>query len=117
MRNTRTALAAAAAALVSTLPAHAQQQVQGFAAERLQLSAPGSAWLVLDDLKSQGLGGAVSLSFGYAHRPLVIQAPNAAPGLAVVEHQAFADVGFAISYARFQLYTHLSSPLYVSGKS
>lgn len=116
MRNISNGLAAAAA-LAWALPAGAQQQAAGFAAERLYLSAPGGTWFVLDDLSSHGaLLGAVSLTLGYAHRPLVVQPPGSATRLAVVRHQTFADVGLALGLDRFRLYAHLSSPLYVAGQ-
>src|SRR5258708_12044189 len=60
--------------------ARAQQQAQGFAVERLYQSAPGAGWIVMDDLSLHGgLGGALSLSPGYAHRPLQVPSPDAAP--------------------------------------
>ncbi len=93
----------------------AQQQAQGFAVERLYQSAPGAGWLVMDDLSLHGgLGGALSLSLGYAHRPLY---PGSPDGLAVVQHQAFASVAMAVTYDRFRLHAAFSSPLYVSGRS
>ena len=85
---------------------------QGFAVERLYQSAPGGGWLVMDDLDLQGgLGGAVSLTIGYARRPLQVRS------LEVVQSQAFANIGLAVTYSRFRLYTNLSSPLYVAGQS
>src|SRR3984957_8484784 len=51
--------------------ADAQQQPSGFAVERLYQSAPGGGWFVMDDLDMTGrLGGAVSLTSGYARNPL-----------------------------------------------
>lgn len=117
MRNTRIALAAAASAASLALPAAAQTPAEGFAVERLVLSAPGSAWFALDDLAwPGGIGGALSLSLGYASRPLAIQPAGGGPALAVVEHQAFADVGLAVAADRFRLSAHFASPFYVAGR-
>src|ERR1700722_8370307 len=55
----------------SVMLADAQQQPSGFAVERLYQSAPGGGWFVMDDLDMTGrLGGAVSLTSGYARNPL-----------------------------------------------
>jgi len=98
--------------------ARAQQQAEGFAVERLYQSAPGAGWLVMDDLSLHGgLGGGVSLSLGYAHRPLQVTSPDGAQSLAVVQHQAFARVALAVSYDRYRLDASFSSPLRVSGRS
>lgn len=118
MRNTSAVVLVAASAIASTQRAHAQRPVDGFASERLFLSAPGAGFIVLDDLRwEDGLGGALSLSLGYAHRAVVIRSSDGATTLPVVEHQTLADLGVAVSYDRFRLYTHLSSPLYVAGRS
>ena len=59
-----------AAAVLCAASASAQQPT-GFALERLYPSAPGGGWFVMDDLNiGGGLGGAVSLTSGYAHNPL-----------------------------------------------
>lgn len=120
MRNISSfAIAATVIAGAAWAPeARARQQAQGFAVERLDQSAPGDGWFVMDDLNLYGaFGGAASLTLGYAHAPLRIQSPAGAPGLAVVLHQTFASVALAVSYNRFRLYTNFSSPLYVSGQS
>jgi len=110
MRNTRRALVLLA--VVAPSLAAAQQAEKGFAVERLRLSPPGSAWLVMDGIEWPAApGGAASLSAGYAHRPLAIG------GLGVVEHEALFDVGLAVSYDRFRLDAHFASPLYVAGRS
>ncbi len=98
--------------------ARAQQQAQGFAVERLYQSAPGAGWIVMDDLSLHGgLGGALSLSLGYAHRPLQVTSPDGAQSLDVVRHQTFARVALAVTYDRYRVYASFSSPLYVSGRS
>ena len=108
---------AASLAICLALPAAAQQPVQGFATERLSLAAPGSVWIAADDLSwSDGLSGALSVSAGYAHHPFEVSSAGSA-SLPVVAHQTFADFGFALSFDRVRLYTHLSSPLYVAGQS
>jgi hypothetical protein len=92
--------------------AQQRQEVPGFASERLYLSAPGSIWFVMEDLTwPERLAGAASLTLGYSHRPLEIQ------GLAVVRHQAFADIGLAVTKDRFRLYARFASPIYVAGQS
>jgi hypothetical protein len=95
-----------------------QQQAQGFAVERLRQAAPGSGWFVMDDLGWHGgLGGAISLTLGYAHRPLQVSSPDGTQSLDVVKHQTFASIALAVSYDRFRLHAILSSPLYISGQS
>jgi hypothetical protein len=101
-----------------TEPANAQQQPAGFAVERLYQSAPGGGWFVMDDLDiSGGLGGAVSVTSGYARNPLVVTAPDGKQWLEVVSEQAFLDVGGAVTYVRFRGYINLPMPLVVNGTS
>ena len=103
-------------ALASAPAARAQQQAQGFAIERLVQSAPGAGWIAMDDLELKGgLGGAVGLTLGYAHGPLVIDSPGA-PSLAVVRHQTSAELAFAVTWDRFRLRASFSSPIYVAGQ-
>src|SRR5215475_13472065 len=74
-RHTHACAFLAGFVLLSLWPpsAGAQQEVAGFAVERLYESAPGAGWFVMDDLDISGrLGGAVSLSSGYARNPLLI---------------------------------------------
>ena len=98
--------------------ADAQQQPSGFAVERFYQSAPGGGWFVMDDLDISGrLGGAVSLTSGYARNPLVITSPDGKQKLAVVSAEAFVDVGGAVTYNRFRGYINLPTPLLVSGTS
>jgi hypothetical protein len=98
--------------------ADAQQQAAGFAVERLYQSAPGGGWFVMDDLDISGrLGGAVSLTSGYARNPLVITGPDGKQKLAVVSEEAFVDIGGAITYDRFRGYINFPMPLLVSGTS
>src|ERR1700733_4282897 len=98
--------------------ADAQQQPSGFAVERLYQSAPGGGWFVMDDLDISGrLGGAVSLSSGYARSPLVITGPDGSQKLAVVSEEAFVDIGGAITHDRFRGYLNFPMPLLVTGTS
>jgi hypothetical protein len=98
--------------------ADAQQQEAGFAVERLYLSAPGAGWFVMDDLDIGGrLGGAVSLTSGYARNPLVIADPDSKQTLAVVSEEAFLDIGAAVTYNRFRGYIDFPMPLELSGTS
>lgn len=98
--------------------AAAQQQPAGFAVERFYQSAPGAGWFVMDDLDISGrLGGAISLTSGYARNPLVITGPDGKQELAVVKEQAFLDIGAAVTHDRFRGYINFPMPLLVSGTS
>jgi hypothetical protein len=100
------------------LLAQAQQQAAGFAVERLYQSAPGAGWFVMDDLDISGrLGGAVSLTSGYARNPLVITGPDGKQKLAVVSEEAFVDFGAAITHDRLRAYINFPIPLLLSGTS
>lgn len=99
-------------------PAGAQQQTQGFAVERFYPSAPGGGWFVMDDLNiGGGLGGALSLSGGYARNPFAATTPGSAQQQALVSSEAFVDLGAAITYGRFRLYLNLPLPVSVTGNS
>jgi len=92
------------------------QQAQGFALERFYPSAPGGGWFVMDDLDMHGgLGGALSLTAGYAHDPLVVT--DGTQHVGVVADQGFFDLGAAVTYDRYRLYLDLSSPLVIRGES
>jgi len=98
--------------------AEAQQQAAGFAVERLYQSAPGAGWFVMDDLDISGrLGGAISLTSGYARNPLVIKGPDGEQKLAVVSEEAFVDFGAAITHDRLRAYINFPTPLLLSGTS
>jgi hypothetical protein len=91
--------------------AHAQS-AQGFAVERYYASAPGAGWLVMDDLDiDRQLSGALSLTLGYAHDPLVVS------GTSIVEHEAFSDISAAVSFRRVRVYASFTSPLAIIGDS
>jgi hypothetical protein len=98
--------------------ASAQTQVQGFAVERLYLSAPGAGWFVMDDLDMHaGLGGAIALTGGYARMPVRVPVPGSASRLALVSDQSSVDIGVAASYERFRLSLDFGSPLVSRGES
>jgi hypothetical protein len=100
-----------------SMPAEAQQ-AGGFALERLYTSAPGGGWIVMDDLDIGGrLGGAVSLTSGYARNPLVITGPDGTQTLAVVSTDAFVDFGLAATYNRYRVYANLTMPMSLTGDS
>jgi hypothetical protein len=108
--------------IVSARPAPAQQQApqqtQGFAVERFYPSAPGGGWFVMDDINiSGGLGGAVSLTGGYARNPLEVTSPGNTPQLALVSGESFVNIGAAITYDRFRVYLNIPVPLSVTGNS
>ncbi len=99
-------------------PAPAQQQTTGFAVERFYPSAPGSGWFVMDNINiSGGLGGAISLTGGYARNPLEITNPGGTQRLALVSGESFVDIGAAVTYDRFRMYLNIPVPLTVTGNS
>ena len=111
-------IAACALSLSFAWESRAQVAAEGFAVERLNPAAPGSLWLVMDDLKLDGpLGGGVSLVTGYARHPLRVSAPGSAGTLSVVSSEAFVDVGLAILYDRFRFTLDVPDPMYLSGQS
>lgn len=111
-------LAAVAALTMGTRRADAQQQAQGFALDRLYLSAPGGGWFVMDTLDMHGgLGGVTSLTTGYAHDPLRVRTTDGSQRLSVVSDESLADFGFAATYDRFRLYLNFEMPLDISGQS
>jgi hypothetical protein len=95
--------------------AEAQQQPQGFAVDRFYASAPGGGWFVMDDLDLHGgLGGAVSMTTGYARDALRVT--DGSQHLAVVSDQAITDFGLAVTYDRWRLYLDLDAPLVSKGQ-
>ncbi|HEY3804858.1 MAG TPA: hypothetical protein VGL61_19735 [Kofleriaceae bacterium] len=105
----RSSSAVAIAIVIAAGTARAQP-APGFAVERYYASAPGAGWLVMDDLDiGRELAGALSFTLGYAHDPLVVA------GTSVVEHEAFSEIGAAISYRRVRLYANFTSPLAILG--
>jgi OOP family OmpA-OmpF porin len=113
----RAALSIALAIAASTTsPARAQQQSQGFAVERFYPAAPGSGWMVMDDLAMHGgLGGALAVAGGYAHDSLRVT--DGYNHLSVVSDQALVDIGAGVTYDRFRLYANFDSPLQGQGQS
>ncbi len=94
----------------------AQQQPRGFAVERFYPSAPGGGWFVMDDLSMTGrLGGAISLTTGYARKPLQVTGPDGAQRLTLVSGEAFVDFGVAVTHDRYRVYLNLPVPLSVTG--
>jgi hypothetical protein len=116
MRSSR-AFVAIAIALSLSFSSAARAQARGFALERFYPSAPGGGWFVLDDLGMHGgFGGAISVSGGYAHDPLLVE-NGSSSALRVVGDEAFMSVGLAASYERFRVYLDLTSPVAVKGTS
>jgi hypothetical protein len=114
----RSASAAAVLLAVLTAPrgARADNPPQGFALDRLYLSAPGAGWLVMDDLAMHGsLGGVVAFTAGYAHNPLRVSAGSHA--LTIVSDQATADLGLALTLDRFRFYVNMDAPLVTLGQA
>lgn len=100
-----------AIALLASRRASAQP-APGFTVDRLDPSAPGAGWLVMDTLDMHGeLGGALSLAIDYARNPLRVG------DLAVVSNAAFADIGAAVTHDRWRAYLDLHAPIAVDGHS
>jgi hypothetical protein len=119
-RNCGSAFLAFTAGLVilSASPADAQQQTQGFAVERFYPSAPGGGWFVMDDINiGGGLGGAISLTGGYARNPLEVTGPDGKQRLALVSGEAFLDLGSSVTHDRYRIYVNIPVPLSVTGNS
>src|ERR1700722_7207257 len=103
------------AALAHASSSEAQQQAQGFATERLYLSAPGGGWLVMDTLDMNGgLGGAMAFTTSYAHDPLRVT--DGVQHFVVVSDQAFADFGFAVTFDRWRFFFNLEMPFDTDGQ-
>jgi len=104
------------AVLSGARAAAAQSEAQGFAVERLYLSAPGGGWFVMDDLSMHGgLGGALALTTGYARNPLRVG--SGSERVSVVSDQLFTDFGFAATFDRFRLSLNLDTPISTQGRS
>lgn len=106
---------------VSTLSlepaASAEPLPRGFALERLATAAPGSGFLVMDSLEQQGgLGGAMSVTLGYAHAPLRLDG-DGGERLAVVSDQASVAFGFAATYDRYRLSLGFTAPIVTAGQT
>lgn len=108
-------LAAWLAATALASRAGSQQLAQGFAVERFYPSAPGGGWFVMDALDIRGgLGGALSVTGGYALKPLVVS--DGAKSIAVVSDEAFTDFSVALTYVRWRVYFGLGVPLLIDGQ-
>ncbi len=96
--------------------ARAQPAAQGFAVERLVPAPAGAAWLVMDDLDLHGgIGGALSLTLGYARDPLRVS--DAVTQLAVVSGHMLTDIGGALTYDRWRFSIDFQTELDTSGAS
>jgi hypothetical protein len=116
MRSSEAAFALLAVLAAWTGPAEAQQPAQGFALDRLYLSAPGGGWFVMDTLDMRGgLGGVMSLTTDYARDPLRVRTSEGSQRATVVSDEALADFGFAATYGRFRAYLNFGVPLTVAG--
>jgi len=117
MRSSRSlALALVLAATAVSARAEAQQAVNGFKVERLYPAPAGGGWFVMDALDWRGsLAGAMGLTQGYSHAPLRIGTSDGAQRLTIIQDQAFADFGFAVTLDRFRAYLDFDMPLYVRG--
>lgn len=111
------ASAIAAAVIVGTVtPARAQEQAQGFAADRLYTSAPGAGWTVMDDLAMHGgIGGVIAVTAGHAHR--LWRVGDGGQRFSLVSDQTSFDVAIALTYQRFRFHLGLTSPAQSKGNS
>jgi hypothetical protein len=106
MQNSRRILLCCLA-LAWAVPARADPQT-GLNLQRFEAAPAGSGWLMLDDLALEGgLGGALSLTSGYARNLLNSD---------FVSDLAHANVGLAITWNRLRLSADIGSPLYVRGQ-
>jgi hypothetical protein len=109
-------LSALVATLLAASSAAAQQSPQGFALDRLYLSAPGGGWFVMDTLDMHGgLGGVVALTANYARDPLRVS--RGAQSLTVVSDQFISDLGLAVTYDRWRFYLNLDVPMVTDGQA
>lgn len=117
-RSPGTALLALLVSSAWSSGAEAQQSPQGFAVERFYPSAPGSGWLVMDDLDMDGgFGGAVAFTSGYSRKPVEVTSPDGSRHLPLVSDEAFVDLGLAATYSRYRFYFNVPMPLLVTGTS
>lgn len=115
-RRVAGALVACAIACAWPRSAGAQQQAEGFAVDRLYSSPAGAGWIVMDDLSMQGgIGGAISVSGGYARNPLHVG--DGAERKNVVADHAAMRVAMAVTYDRFRLHLDFAAPIAVKGQS
>lgn len=109
------AVASVGVGMASGALAAEPQAARGFAVERFYPSAPGAGWMVMDDLAMHGgIGGALSVSGGYARGALRVT--DGVRSLRVVSDQAFTDLGMAVTYERVRVYLDLTSPIAVRGE-
>lgn len=88
------------------------QDAKPFGVERFYPSPAGAGWFVMDDLDLHGkVGGAMDLTVGYDHDPLVVG------GLPVVSDRLFANFGGALTYDRFRFSLNFDLPFLVEGES
>jgi hypothetical protein len=119
-RHCRTgqAFAIGAALWLCQTPAFAEKLVNGFGVERLELAPAGASYIVMDDLGFDGrIGGALSVSAGYAQNPLHVANRDGKNYLSVVSDQAFLTAGMAVHYGRLRAHLDLSNPIYARGQS
>src|SRR3954471_21167925 len=85
--------------LLASTPAFAQQ-APGFALNRFEPSERGSEWFALESLD---LRGETRLAFGvvgdWAHKPLVLYAPDGSQRASLIRDQLFFHVGGGIILA------------------
>jgi outer membrane protein OmpA-like peptidoglycan-associated protein len=99
MSKLRRTFAVLSPLFIATLsPSALAQQAQGFAINRFDPSERGSEWFTLESLD---LRGEARLAFGvvgdWAHKPLVLYAPDGSEGQALIKDQLFIHVGGGIT--------------------
>lgn len=108
----RIGLAVVIALAALAVRANAQSASRGFAFERLSPSAAGAGWFVMDDLDIEdALGGALGLTLGYERNPVH------AGALDIVSDAAGANVGGAVTYARWRFSLDFDTVFLATGQS
>src|SRR5262245_20900366 len=119
MKKSRRCVALLASLFTATFAHPAlSQQAQGFALNRFEPSERGSEWFTLESLDLRGDG---RLAFGvvgdWAHKPLVLYAPDGSEKNLIVSDQVFVHLGGAINLAnRFRLAANLPVLAYQAGE-
>src|SRR5579859_7419610 len=76
----------------------ARAQTSGFAVDRFEPAAKGSAWFTQDSLDLRGnLRAAGGIVVDYAYKPLVIYDTNGSERSAIVQDQLFLHAGWSFT--------------------
>lgn len=102
--------------------AHAQSTAstaEGFAINRFNPSERGSEWFAAESLDMRGhLRPSIGLTLDWAHKPLVIYAPDSTERTVLIENQVFAHIGASlVLWDRLRLGASMPLALTQSGES